>query len=68
MYGSAHIMSIDSDVAAAYHEAAHCIVASRLGLRALADDLLLERQLTGFALTRRIERAENQERRIYDHA
>ena len=26
-------MSIDSDVAAAYHEAGHCIVASRLGLR-----------------------------------
>jgi hypothetical protein len=34
------------DISAAFHEA-------------LADDLLLERQLTGFALHRTIERAEN---------
>ena len=32
-------------------------------IEALADELLMERQLTGFALTRTIERAENQDRR-----
>ena len=37
-------------------------------IEALADELLMEQQLKGFALTRTIERAENQDRRNYDNA